>query len=83
MGQTHSKTQLPMQEIVRPEARESDPLQEGIELGREYAELAMRRIGAWAEEHPGKVLLAGVAAGFVLGQLLFRRRRTLLELDDD
>lgn len=83
MAQTHTRTQLPMQEIVRPEARKSDPFQEGLDLGREYAELAIRQIGAWAEEHPGQLLLAGIAAGFVLGQVLFRRRRAVVELEDD
>ncbi len=47
----------------------------GVALGRDYADLASRRLAAWAEENPGQLLLAGLAAGFVLGKPLFRRPR--------
>ena len=78
MGETHSKTQLPMHEIVDP-GRSEDPFHEGLAAGRELAEVAVRRIGAWAEENPGQVVLAGLAAGFLLGKLLFPRRSPLVE----
>jgi hypothetical protein len=53
--------------------------QRGLELGRELADTAVRRVGAWAEEHPGQLLLAGLAAGIVLGKLLFPGRRPIIE----
>jgi len=76
VAETRSKTQLPMSEI-RADATEeaARAFQRGVELGREYAETALRRAAAWAEENPGQLLLVGVAAGFVLGKLLLPRRR--------
>ena len=56
---------------------ELEAFQEGIALGRQAAQLAMRKLAAWAEENPGQLLLAGVAAGFMLGRVLFRRRFAL------
>jgi hypothetical protein len=78
VGETQSKTQLPMSEIGagQPDAA---AFQRGLELGRELAETAVRRIGAWAEEHPGQLLLAGLATGIVLGKILFPRRRAVIE----
>jgi hypothetical protein len=71
MGETRSKTQFPVAETPRtPPGAE---FQRGLEVGREAAQTAMRRIGAWAEEHPGQMVLAGLALGFVLGKLLFGR----------
>jgi hypothetical protein len=35
-------------------------------------------VAAWAEEHPGQMILAGVVAGFVLGKLLFQPRRIVV-----
>ena len=76
MAETRSKTQLPMSEISTPSAEEAArAFQRGIELGRDYAETALRRVAAWAEENPGQLLLAGVAVGFLLGKLLFSRPR--------
>jgi hypothetical protein len=83
MGETHSKTQLPMEEIVGSGRPAQDPFEQGVEGGRRVAELAVRRIGAWAEENPGQLLLAGLAVGFVLGKVLFRGRRTASELVDE
>jgi hypothetical protein len=51
----------------------------GVALGREYADLASRRLAAWAEENPGQLLLAGLAAGFVLGKLIFRKPRIAVD----
>jgi ElaB/YqjD/DUF883 family membrane-anchored ribosome-binding protein len=74
MGEMRSKTQLPMSGISAPPVSEgSQALRRGLEAGRDYAETAARRIGAWAEENPGQVLLAGLALGFILGKLLSRR----------
>ena len=81
MGETHSKTQLPMSDTAVGPAQHPDEaaLQRGLALGRELAGTAVRRIGAWAEEHPGQLLLAGLASGIVLGKLLFPRRRVVIE----
>jgi len=77
VAETRSKTQLPMSEISTPSAEEAArAFQRGIELGRDYAETALRRVAAWAEENPGQLLLAGVAVGFLLGKLLFSRPRS-------
>jgi hypothetical protein len=76
MAQAQSNTQLPIgSEHKTPLQDEMEAFQEGIALGRQYADVAARRIAAWAEENPGQMLLVGVAAGFVLGKLLFRPRR--------
>jgi len=82
VGETYSKTQLPMIGNDRgPDGGEA-AFQRGLELGREYADAAIRRIGAWAEENPGQLLIAGLAAGMLVGKLLFpRRRRVIEELD--
>ena len=76
MAESHSKTQLPMPEIVGPRSRTEDRFRQGLDAGRDFAQLAVRRAAAWAEENPGQFLLVGLATGFVLGQLLFYRRRT-------
>ncbi len=84
MGQTYSKTQLPAPELIaRPHEEEAGAFQRGVAAGLEYADTAARRVAAWVEEHPGQALLAGLAAGFLLGKLLFRRRRrrVIEELD--
>lgn len=54
MGEMQGKAQLPMAEITaaQPPAGETTAFEEGLELGRRYAEQASRRIAAWAEEHP-------------------------------
>jgi len=79
-AQTHSKTQLPVGSIVgRPAGEEAHALRRGLEAGRDTAAVAMRRIAAWTEEHPGQALLVGLAAGFLLGKLLFRRRPAVIE----
>ncbi len=54
---------------------ELEAFQEGIELGKQYASVAARRVAAWAEEHPGQVIAVGAFAGFILGKLLFRQPR--------
>jgi len=77
MAETRSKTQLPMPGVASGASAEEDAraFQRGLQVGRDAAQVAMRRIAAWAEEHPGQMMLAGVALGFVLGKLLLGRRR--------
>jgi len=72
-----------MSGIATPPAatEETEALRRGLELGRDYAEKAARKIGAWAEENPGQVLLAGLAVGFVLGKLLRRPTPIVDDLD--
>jgi hypothetical protein len=80
MAEMRGKTQLPMPEITPPRTENDvQVFERGLRAGRELAETAVRRIGAWAEEHPGQVVLAGVALGFLLGKLLLGRRRTVSE----
>jgi hypothetical protein len=78
VGETRSKTQLPMSGIATPPAATAE-VRRGLEAGREYAEKAARKIGAWAEENPGQVLLAGLALGFVLGKVLYRRPAPIVD----
>ena len=80
MAETRGKTQLPIPEITAPRTGDDvEVFERGLRAGRELAETAVRKIGAWAEEHPGQVVLAGVALGFVLGKLLLGRRKTVIE----
>jgi hypothetical protein len=80
MAETRGNTQLPMPEITAPRGGwDVEAFERGFQAGRELAETAVRRVGAWAEEHPGQVVLAGLALGFVLGKLLLGRRRPLSE----
>jgi len=73
MAEARSNTQLPLghKSIVEEEI---EAFQQGIAIGREYADLARRRVAAWAEENPGYLILAGLASGFILGKLFFRPR---------
>jgi len=82
MAETQSKVQLPMASITqRPAAdEEARAFEQGLELGRKYAETAVRKVAAWAEEHPGQLLLAGLGAGLLLGTLFLRRRRPTPDL---
>ena len=88
MAEARSNTQLPLgvnagKSIVEEEL---DAFKDGIEIGRQYADVAVRRIGAWAEEHPGQVVLAGLLAGFLIGKIFMRPKRKIdltdLDLDD-
>ena len=71
MAQPMSQTQLPQIDV--------EMFQKGVEKGREFAVTARRRVAAWAEENPGQVIFAGLAIGFVLGKLLFRKRAAILD----
>lgn len=72
-------------QVPAPEIRSSVPQRgieafgEGIAAGREWARKATQRTLDWIESHPGQSLLIALGAGFVLGQLLFRRRRPVDE----
>ena len=80
MGETRGKTQLPIPEITAPRMEDdTEVFARGLRAGRELADTAVRRVGAWAEENPGQVVLAGLALGFILGKLLLGPRRTLSE----
>jgi hypothetical protein len=79
MAETRGKAQLPMPEITARPEDDAEVFARGLRAGRELADTAVRRIGAWAEEHPGQVVLAGLALGFVLGKLLLGRRRPISE----
>ena len=60
-----------------------EALGQGLAAGREWARRATQRSMDWIEGHPGQALLIAVGAGFVLGEILFRRgRRVDEDLDD-
>jgi len=76
MGEVRGKeVQVPAPEIRAsvPE-RGIEAFGEGLAAGREWARKATQRTLDWIEGHPGQALLIAVGAGFILGQLLFRRR---------
>ena len=63
--------------------RGADALAHGIAAGREWARKASQRAMDWIEGHPGEALLVAVGAGFLLGQILFRRRPIREEETED
>jgi hypothetical protein len=79
VAETQGRTQPPFSGVAPEPGADEAAFQRGLALGREYAGTAVRRIGAWAEEHPGQLLLAGLAAGIVLGKLLVPRRKKVIE----
>ncbi len=81
MAEARSTTQLPLGNGVARSIVDEElaAFRNGIELGQKYADLARRKVAAWAEEHPGQLLLAGLAAGFVIGKILLRPARVRLE----
>ena len=82
MAQTQSKVQLPIGAIPQAGEERAQAFERGLQLGRAYADYALRRVAAWAEENPGQLLLAGLAAGFALGKLLHPRPGHLEEAED-
>lgn len=52
-----------------------EPFAQGMQLGQ----VAARRVAAWAEENPGQMLLVGLGLGFVIGKLLLRKPRTVVQ----
>jgi hypothetical protein len=78
MGETHSKTRLPL----LPSAIDFETFERGVDLGRAWADKAARLVAAWAEENPGQLVLAGILGGFLVGKLLFHQRRPPADLRD-
>ena len=83
MSEATSSTQLPPGAQKSVVQEELEAFQQGLELGKQYADVAARRVAAWAEENPGQMLLAGLAAGFIVGKIFFRPRRRLPDFDLD
>ena len=85
MGEVRgNQVQMPAPEIRAsiPE-RGVEALAQGIAAGREWARKASQQTMDWIEGHPGEALLAAVGAGFLLGQILFRRRPAREEEAED
>lgn len=72
-----------------PEIRSALPkrgieaMEERLAAGREWARKATQRSLDWIEGHPGQALLIAVGLGFVLGQMVFRRRQPVDEEAED
>jgi len=79
MGETESQTRFPMPGMDAVSPARDGAFQRGVHLGREAAGTAFRKIGAWSEEHPGQMVLAGVALGFLLAKLFAGRPRPVSE----
>ena len=81
MSDMRSQTQSPMQrrDGALPAEEDVDAFRRGVQFGREVAGTAVRKIGAWSEEHPGQMALAALALGFLLGKLLGGRPRPISE----
>jgi hypothetical protein len=79
MGETGSQRQFPAQGMGGPFPARDGGFRRGVQIGRDLAETAVRKIGAWSEEHPGQMVLVGLALGFVLGKLLAGRPRPVSE----
>jgi hypothetical protein len=47
---------------------------QGMKLGRAWAEQAVSGLQRWAQKNPEQVVLAGLAVGFVLGKVLLKPR---------
>jgi len=76
-----NQPQVPLDEIrAAPGAADMAAFQQGLAAGREWARKASQRTLAWIEENPGQALLIALGAGFIAGQLLFRRRTLADEL---
>jgi len=76
-------------QVPAPEIRSSVPergveaFEEGLAAGREWMRRSTQRTLDWIEGHPGQALLIAVGAGFIVGQLVFRRRHALEEDEED
>ena len=77
-----NQPQVPAAELRTPPAdTDVAAFGQGVAAGREWARKASQRALAWIEENPGQALLVAVGAGFVVGQILFRRGRLVDELE--
>jgi ElaB/YqjD/DUF883 family membrane-anchored ribosome-binding protein len=76
-------------QVPAPEIRSSVPergleaFEDGLAAGREWIRKTTQRTLDWIEGHPGQALLIASFAGFVVGQLVFRRRRAVEEDEED
>jgi hypothetical protein len=52
--------------------------EQGIEIGKQWAQTAAQGFGAWAEASPEQVILVGLVTGFILGKLFLPPRRRAL-----
>jgi hypothetical protein len=53
----------------------AEMFEQGIEIGKQWAQQAIAGFSAWAEKSPEQVVLVGLGAGFVLGKLFFKGTR--------
>jgi ElaB/YqjD/DUF883 family membrane-anchored ribosome-binding protein len=84
MGEVRgNQVQMPAPEIraTVPE-RSLEAFEQGLAAGREWARKATQRTMDWIEGHPGEALLIAIGAGFLVGQVLFRRGRVAEEVED-
>jgi ElaB/YqjD/DUF883 family membrane-anchored ribosome-binding protein len=84
MGEVRgNQVQMPAPQIraTVPE-RGVQAFEQGLAAGREWARRATQRTMDWIEGHPAEALLIAVGAGFLVGQVLFRRRPAAEELED-
>jgi len=83
MAEVHgNQPQVPAPEIrAAPSEADLADFERGLAAGREWARKASQRALAWIEENPGQALLIAVGAGFIAGQVLFRRRTLEDELE--
>ena len=76
-------------QVPAPEIRSSIPergieaFEEGLAAGREWMRKSTQRTLDWIEGHPGEALLIAIGAGFIVGQIVFRGRRTFEEDEED
>ena len=52
--------------------------EQGIEMGKQWAQTAVQGFSAWAESSPEQVILVGLVTGFILGKLFVPSRRRAL-----
>lgn len=75
-------------QVPAPELRATVPergvgtFEQGLAAGREWARKATQRTLDWVEGHPGEAVLIAIGAGFLLGQVLFRRGSAGEEVED-
>ena len=77
MGEVRgNQVQMPAAELrVSASRRGTEALERGVAAGREWTRRATQQTLNWVEGHPGQALLIALAAGFVIGQILFRTAR--------
>lgn len=77
MGEVRgNQVQLPAAELrAKASRRGAEALERGVAAGREWTRRATQRTLDWVEGHPGQAVLIALAAGFVIGQILFRTAR--------